>query len=416
MDTTIINEVWRPLYGDLQQGFSLLTPEWSMLKRLEGWKELSEREVIWPTNLRFGGGVAATVDGGTPARAMSNAPVEATETWAWFARRFQVSMAIMKAKGDATFKKSKIREQLTYQTLDAMESFRKRIAIAFWGFDDNVLAEIKAVGGAPVYTLKDRYGRTGLAVDVDVFSPNNDYVAIVDPAATTSERGRDLVVDVTDDPVDPSIELAGAVAGAAASDLVVFANQLDQTAGVHDYGLGFPGLLQHIHGATLHGIATADEPEWAPGLVVDKAGGALDESELFVAFATSNRRSPHKVDYALSTIGVIAAAGGAQLDKVRYTPQPGDVYLGFDSLTAMGVKVQIAEFAPSGYFVADSRASLRKFSPDDEPFKVMEGGEEFHYYGTVLGYFCDILYRVGLTRFSRRSLIAYYNVLESTGG
>jgi hypothetical protein len=422
MDTTVINNVWRPLYGELEQAFKLLTPEWALLKRLKGWKQLSERSVNWPVDVKFGGGVHASGDGLSPARALSKTPEEATETWAWFTRRFEVSMAVMTARMDGKMRRQKIKEQLTYQAMDAFDGYRKRLAIAFYGFQDNVLCEIDSAAGAPTYTLKDRYGRTALPVTTDVFTPGVDYVAIIDPGGPT-ERGRDQVTAVN--AATPSITLAASVAAAATNDLVVFGNALDTTAGVNDLDAGFPGLLEHAHTTLLHGIDGATFPEWMPSSVTDKSAAALDEGELYQAFVSSNRRSPYKIDLAISTPGVIAAAGGAQLDKRRYSANPGQVYLGFQDLITMGVTVMIGEFCPSGYFFADSTDSMRRFSPDDNPFSVGVSGNtptfdgsvtstEFIYGGTYLGFYADSVFRAGITRRSRRSQVVFYDVLEST--
>ena len=411
METKIINELWRKVYGKLQDGFKVLTPEWSKLQALKRFTPLSEREVSWPVKLRFGGGTALTGDGGSPARAMGNRPAEATEQWSWLARRYQLSLGLVKAQGNAQLRNAQIFDQMKFQGQDALESFRKSVSVLFYGFQDGIQALINSAAGAPTYTLKDRYGRTGLFVDTSVFTPGNDYVAVVDPAATTSERGRQKISSVNS--ATPSITLAASVSGAAANDYIVFANQLDTTAGVHDIDKSFPGLLEHIHATTLHGITEAAQPEWVPSLRRDKASAALTEAELFEVFTLAERRSPFSINYALSTPQVIAQAGGAQLDKIRYDADPGTIYLGFKNLVTMGVTVMIGTYTPKGYFIADSTDSLMKFSPDEEPFAVEEGGSDRHYYGTVLGYFVDLVYRVGLVRLSRASLVALYNVKDS---
>ncbi len=56
MDLTVINNVWRPVYGELIQGLRLLTPEWANLKQLKNFRQLSPRAINWPVDLAFGGG------------------------------------------------------------------------------------------------------------------------------------------------------------------------------------------------------------------------------------------------------------------------------------------------------------------------------------------------------------------------
>jgi hypothetical protein len=404
----------------LRQGFQLLTPEWQKLKKLEDWDQLSEREVKWPVDLRFGGGMHFPANGGgKPARALSKSPEEATETWSWMARRFHFDLDVLTAVRSGKMTRQQIKKQVAYQTKDALDAYRKQIAISFYGFEDNVLAKVASIAGAPTYTLKDRYGRTGVGVPVDVlFTPEVDFVALINPADDT-ERGRDQVVSI--DPASDAITLAGVIANDANDDLVVFANSLDTTAGENNLDRGFPGLLAHAFSTSLHGIDGSVHSEWNPGAVIDKNQAALDESDFYVAFQTANRRSPFTVDYTLTTSGVIGASGGPQLAKRRYMDGgDGTVSLGFDKLKTKGIVAQESEFCPEGHFFADSSDSLMKFSPDDAPWsisadgKVGEAGNEFIYYQTDMGVFCDTFFRAGLVRKARRSLVVFHDILEAT--
>lgn len=415
----VINELWRPYHGMLRQGFQILTPEWAELRSLEGWDQLSEREVKWPVDLRFGGGVHFPASGGgKPARALSKRPEEATESWSWMARRFDFDLDVLTAVESGKMTRQQIKKQVAYQTRDALDGYRKQIAISFYGLEDNVLALVDSAVGAPEYTLKDRYGRTGVAVPVDVlFTPEVDFVAIIDPGGPT-ERGRQQVVNY--DPASSSITLDGAVAAAATGDLVVFANSLDTTADENNLDRGFPGLLQHAFSTSLHGIDGSVHAEWNPAFVTDKAAAAFTDDEVYMAFQTINRRSPYTADFARSTTGVIAAAGVGELDKKRYTRDGAKgPTLGFEEVTVNGVNITPSEFCPAGHLFIASKDALMKFSPDTEPWSITadgktgSAGRKFIYYQTDMGVFCDTFYRAGLVTKSRRALGVFHNCQET---
>ncbi|KKL05133.1 hypothetical protein LCGC14_2609090, partial [marine sediment metagenome] len=142
MDLTVINNVWRPVYGELIQGLRLLTPEWANLKQLKNFKQLSPRSINWPVDLQFGGGIAATADGGSLARAVSNQPIEATDTWKHFVGRFEIGFDALEDGGTSKFVKQEIKKQVRYQAADKLRSFRRAVAMMFYGHNTGVLFHV----------------------------------------------------------------------------------------------------------------------------------------------------------------------------------------------------------------------------------------------------------------------------------
>lgn len=413
METQVINTLWRPFYGKLVTGLRLLTPEYSTLADLEDFEQLSARQMTWAVDLIFGGGIAYTVDGGSPARAVSNAPVEATDTWRHMARRFEVSYDVLTLENAAQVRDQQVKKQMRYQVKDALRSFKKSVAINFYGHNTGVVALVDTATGTPVtsVTLKDRYGETGLAPDLSWFTENKDKVAVIDPAGPTV-RGIELVTSV--DRTAGSLTFQNGITGVAAGDLIVFANHLDGTS--TDHNRWFNGLLDVARGSSLHGIATADQPDWAPAVDVDMASAALSGSKLALWFTEAENESDYAPNFAWTTPGVIAAAGGTQLDQKRYGADEDTMRLGFKHLNVMGVQTEGRPFCPPGHFFAGNNKALRRLSPDgSDPKKVKTGGpNEFVYYGNQLGYFCDFVFRPQITCKSRKALIVADNVLEET--
>lgn len=409
MDTVLINEVWRPYYGKLVKGFQVLTPEWAFLKRLENFDQLSPRQIVWPVDLISGGGIAMTYDAGPTARATSNAPVEATDTWKHMVGRFEVSYDVLTLNNASKVARQQIVKQLAYQVRDKLMSFKKRMSYGFYGHNDGVLMLINSAAGAPTYTVKDRYGETGLAPDVSWLTAGKDYVAVVNPSGP-AVRGIEKVTAVNRS--TPSITLAGSVSGAAANDKIVLANHIDGTT--TDLNRGMNGLLDMTSAATLHNIATASQPDWSAS--IDTAlSGSLSGSALYKAFELSEKQSGYRPDFAWTTIGAIASAGGSQLDQRRYSDKEDTMRLGFNKLNVMGVKTEGMLFCPPGHFFAGSSKALKKLSPDEDVQTVKTGGPQggFVYYQSLLGYFKDQVFRVQLTCKSRKSLIHWTAVTEA---
>lgn len=410
MDTVLIDEVWRPYYGKLVKGFQVLTPEWKFLKRLENFDQLSPRQIVWPVDLITGGGIAMTYDAGPTARATSNAPVEATDTWKHMTGRFEVSYDVLTMNNSSKVARQQIVKQLRYQVRDKLMSFKKRMSYGFYGHNDGVLFLVNSAAGAPSYTVKDRYGETGLATDVSWLTPGKDYVAVYEPGVGLRTNGIQKVTAVNR--TTQTITLAAGPTGAATGDQIVLANHIDGTT--HDLNRGMNGMLDLTSAASLHNITTAAQPDWSAA--IDTAlSAALSGSKLYTAFETCEKESGYRPDFAWTTIGAIASAGGSQLDQRRYSDKEDTMRLGFRKLNVMGVQTEGMLFCPPGHFFAGSSKALKKLSPDEDVKVVATGGPQggFVYYGDTLGYFKDQVFRVQLTCKSRKSLIHWTAVTEA---
>jgi hypothetical protein len=146
LDTTIINTIWRPVYGELIKGLRLLTPEWANLRQLRGFTQLSPRSINWPVELVHGGGMAFSTDGGSTARASSNAPPEATDDWTHLVGRFEVGFDGMV---DTKMSASAIERQVKYQAADKLRSFQRAIAMGYYGYPDAILSTSMRLRATP---------------------------------------------------------------------------------------------------------------------------------------------------------------------------------------------------------------------------------------------------------------------------
>ena len=422
MDLTVINEVWRPVYGELVQGLRMLTPEWENLKRLKNFSQLSPRAINWPVDLRFGGGIAATEDGGSLARAESASPVEATDTWKHFVGRFEVGFDELDAEGGSKFSEQEIEKQVRYQAADKLKSFRRAVAMMFYGKNTGVLFHVaSADDGADEIVVDNFYGVTGLAVPDrirDYINPNHDYIAIHDTSSSDAELVRAQVTEIDESTNTISLASGTDLSGVADGDKVVLANQVITDEG-SDLDRWMNGLLTLCRDTTVHGISSNDEPDWAAGVDESGYGQALSGQDLYGFFEDINQRSDHPVKWAWSTPGVIAAAGGPELDQRRYGSDEDTMRLGFKKLNVMGVMVEGRPYCPSGHLFLGSDTALRKLSPDEgspEPENVIETGEKagsFQQYNNRLGFYKDQIFRAQLTAVSRLGLGVIDGITEA---
>lgn len=422
MDLTIINEVWRPVYGELVQGLRLLTPEWENLKRLSNFSQLSPRAINWPVDLRFGGGIAATSDGGSLARAVSNSPVEATDTWKHFTGRFEIGYDELVDEGDSKFARQEIEKQVRYQAADKLKAFRRAVAMMFYGHNTGVLFHVATVDDVgDSITVDNFYGVAGLAVPTrirDYITPGLDNIAIHD-AGDDTEHVRAEVTGITESTNTLQLAAGTDLSAVADGDKVVLANQVLTADADTDLDGWMNGLLSLTRDATLHGIPSSSQPDWVAGVDEAAYGQALSGQDLYEFFETIEQRSDHPPEWVYTTVGVIAAAGGPELDQRRYGSDEDTMRLGFKNLNVMGVMAQGLPYVPSGYAFIGSNSALRKLSPDEgspEPQNVVENGEKagsFQQYPDRLGFYKDQIFRAQLTAVSRLGLGVIDGITEA---
>jgi hypothetical protein len=423
MDLTIINTVWRPVYGELVEGLRLLTPEWANLKNLKNFRQLSPRAINWPVDLQFGGGIAATEDGGSLARAVSNSPVEATDTWKHFTGRFEIGYDELVDEGDSKFVKQEIEKQVRYQAADKLRSFRRAVAMMFYGHNTGVLGLVSAVNdGADTITLNSFYGDSGVAMPArlrDYFTPGLDKVAIHDASAADVELVRATVVSINESTDTLTLTSGTDLSGVEVGDKVVLANQVITGDAQTDLDLWMNGLLDLTRSATVHGLAASSYPDWVAG-VNESSFGTVRGGNLYTFFEDINQRSSYPVQWAYTTIGAIAEMGASELDQRRYGSDDDTMRMGFKSLNVMGVSVQSRPYVPAGHLFIGSNGALRKLSPDEAsptPTNVVEIGNKagsFQQYTNRLGFYKDQVFRAQLTVVQRLGLGIVSGVTEAS--
>lgn len=423
MDITVINNIWRPVYGELVKGLQLLTPEWRRLKQLKGFNQLSPRSINWPVELVHGGGMAFTTDGGSTARATSNEPPEASDSWTHLVGRFEVSYDPMV---DSKMSPQAIRKQVKYQAGDKLRSFMRAVSIGFYGYPDAILFHVSGAASNPSGTITrlpidSLYGDAGaLSANLrirDYLTQDKDWVNVKSGETSTSRNASQAQVVAISESGDTIDVDSGTYFGAtvAANDAIVLANQVLSGA-ADDLNLGLNGLLHLTRGTTVHNIATASYPDWAAGVDVANHAAAIGGADLYKWFETIEQRSGHPVKWGYTTIGVVAAAGGAELDQRRYGADEDTMRLGFKKLNVMGVQVEGRPYVPAGYLFLGSPTALKKIAPDEDVRNVVEMGDRaggFKQYENRLGFYKDQAFRAQMAVVSRLGLGVVGGITEA---
>lgn len=425
MDITTINNIWRPVYGQLVQGVQQLTPEWGNLKRLRNFTQLSPRSINWPVELVNGGGIAFTQDGGSTARATSNEPPEATDSWTFMTGRFEVGFDAM---SDEKMSAQAIERQVKNQAADKLRSFQRAVAIGFYGYPDAVLfhatgADISNPSGSITRLgIDSLYGDAGaLASHLfirDYLTTDKDWVNVHN-AETTSLRNATPAQVVAMSEANDTIDVdSGTYFGASisANDAIVIANQIKSGA-ADDLNLGLNGLLHLTRSVTVHGISSGDFPDWAAGVDESSYGAILGGTDFYQWFETIEQRSGMRPEWCYTTVRAIASAGGAELDQRRYGDKEDTMRIGFRKLNVMGVQAEGRPYCPPGHLFIGSSGALRKIAPDEDVRNVVEMGERaggFQQYQDTLGFYKDQVIRSQMAAVSRKGLGVVSGVTENS--
>jgi len=423
MDLTTINNIWRPVHGELVRALALLTPEWEDLQRLQNFTQKSLRSINWPVELVHGGGIAYTEDGGSTARATSNEPPEATDTWKHMVGRFEVGFDALDAEnGSGGFSSAQIEPQVRYQAGDKLRSFRRTVASSFYGHNTGILFLATGTASNPsgsqtALVVDSLYGEAGVTFDLirDYMTKDKDFV-VVHEGETAAERGEGLLVAIDESNNEITLDSDTAFNAAVADgDAVVLKNQVLAGA-ASDLDRAINGMLDLTRATTLHGISETNFPDWSAGVDVTGYGQALAGKDLFKWMKDVEQRSDRPVQFAYTTVGVVTEGGGAQLDQRRYDATTDTMRLGFQNVVTQGVELEPRPYVPNGFLFLGSEGSLKKLSPDEEPQNVVDQGEKagsFQQYQDRLGFFKDQVFRAQLTAVSRLGLGVVDGITEA---
>ena len=174
------------------------------------------------------------------------------------------------------FQPEEMESQLKFQSKKAVQAIRRKVADMFYGFSNGTVAEVSSTT-LTVHTLKDMYGVTGLGalgednLVTDRFRVGDVIALLTSGGALTGGTSIQAITAVT--PATPSITTAS-ISGAATDDLVVFANNLENTtvAGGTEYNAALVGLLDVLTSTSIHSVSGDTYDAWNAGYTYTSGG------------------------------------------------------------------------------------------------------------------------------------------------
>jgi hypothetical protein len=363
--------IWRKIQAGIVVAAQFGVEEWNDTMKLENFEtNWSAREITVELDILQGYGAASILEGGKEANPSTPATVTATITWIFINKRFTISKTAQYIQQQQGVK-GQLESQLRWQSKKAVQAIRAKVGDMFYGFSTGTVCLLSAVGGAPTYTLKDMFGIAALG-GTTANRRNTDFfqigsrVAFLNPAGPAL-RGMDRITAL--DRTAQTITTAGAIAGAAIGDLVVFADNVENTtlAGGTERNLALIGLLDSTTSTSVHGVSGAVQPKWTS--YQDTAGGRFNGIRL------------RKMKQAIENNG-----GGSMTDVWWANGVENDVLaqlqagLRFSDAYALemdgapkskGVTFHTSRRVPDGYvFAFDKKNSIRKMVLLPEPSSV----------------------------------------------
>lgn len=227
----------------------------------------SGRENLIPLDTAPGYGSAMIPDGGYESRTETPELAEGSFVFNHCNSRFSITL-----RGQAFDRAARgnfIIRQIKYQSLKCIEAVMRKFAFMTYGFSTGVVALVSgnpAAATSHTLTLRDAYGIASLDTAAYLASMFviGEGVALVRAGALVAIGE---VTDVDDSAGTIDVDWDGVSIDPADGDSIVYANAvtgatLDET----DYNKWNVGLFDIGTSASLHGVATADEPSWAPAL------------------------------------------------------------------------------------------------------------------------------------------------------
>lgn len=407
-----LSGLWRKIQAGIVVAAQFGVEEWNALQDLEKFNvDWSSREITFELDINDDAGVAFIPEGGKEGRPSSPNTVTAQVTWVFANKRFTVSKTSQYIAQRTP--KGQLGDQLKYQAKKAVQAVRGRIGDGYYGLSTGTLGVLGAVAGAPTYTLKDMYGVVGLGLAganrvAAALLHENDFVAALNPVGPALRSIQK--VTAAPDLVNNQITTDAAFAGGAIGDLLVMANNLENTtiAGGTERNLALIGLLDAMTSDSIHGVASSAHAKWTP--FADTAGGRFDGIRL-------RKMKQHIANIGGGKLDTVWWANGVENDVVAQY-QAG---LRFSDAWSMeidgmakskGVTFNTSRRVPDGHvFAYDKSKSVKKMVLLPEPgTPAFEDGHKLQDdSGTVFSfdYPCALVY-------TNRANMAYANGLTQS--
>lgn len=403
-----VDKMWKKVQGPVQQALQFDCEEEGYIEGLDPINlDFSLREVTVPLDINEDYGVGAIGEGGYEAVPSSSDLDEITLSMAEISARFTISVrsALLQNNPGAVVKK-----QMVFQARKKMQAVARDVSDRFYGFKLGYLAQTStaATQASGTYTLLNMYGVAALdnaAQIADKFRVGDRVALIQSGALVTNAIGTVTAVSAT----TPSITVTwnGSVTSTNL-DYVVKANSMENaTIAGTDYDKSIVGLLDAMTSASVHGLATASQPNWAVGYS-DTTGGRFSGIKWIRAKQEiMNRGGDPKKLITLFSNGVYRDMVSLEQAAVRFSDPTSMELVG--DIKLKGEKVKQSRRVPDGAVLIYDQSAYRKIKlPTDERTTLTDAIRMEN----KAGYICPILHLRSHAVTNRRKL-AYFTGLTT---
>lgn len=327
--------------------------------------DVSGRENLIPLDIKRGYGTHMVSDGGYEARTVTPAMNEGSFSFVQANGRFFISRFAQAL--DERARKKQIVRQIKYQSKKTLEGMARRCGLQFYGFNTGVVCltstNATATSGQ-AYTLIDGFGQASLddAAYLASLFEVGDGVGI-GTAGSLETNAIGLITAKSASTPSITVTWAGSV-DADPNDELYFANAVTETTiDALDYGKWPVGLLDIITSASVHGLATATEANWAAA-INNSAGGRFSfVKRKKMAQAIANASDGKLTDLIWSQGVENDVEAGERAARIYNS---GSMDLD-GSVSVKGVTVRTSQLVPPGYVFGYDRSGWGKKLLTDKP-------------------------------------------------
>lgn len=371
--STDIIKLYKKLSADMVKAFNFASPEVAVLESLKPESvKASPREVLFPLDINWGGGVASIENFGYLPDPNTPNVEEAKEYVIKLAGRFDMSGLDIATRSGTAHK-----DPFAYAVMKKTDAMRRRVAQMFYGFSDGVSALTDTditTSTTQTLTLRAAYGLAGLGDSkpeylASLFTVGDTYMlvaagsdALVDPNAI----GRCTATDATAGTV--TLQFIGAPSAYTTNGIrIVSANaaaraDLDRSITGSDLGKGLVGVLEMGTANSVHGLT---HNHWKPALS-DSNGGRFNRQKYKKAQAAIAMKGGGKLNTMIIENGVYIDTMSLLAPALRFS-DPNDLSLDGE-VKAQGVKfIKDSINTPPGMVFGFDRSSIKKWIVSDVP-------------------------------------------------
>lgn len=301
---TDLSGIWRKVQAGVSRAFNFMYEEFQWLEKLKKFDvNWSAREITLELDLIDDINTAVIPEGGFEAAPSSQNTVTATLTWVLINKRFTRSKTAGYIKQQQGVR-GQLEDQLRFQATKAVQGVRRKCSDMAYGFSTGTQAVAASTSNETI-NLSAMYGVSGLGASTanrkvsDLFRVG-DRIAAITAAGTLVGISTISTIGTAN-----TITTVATIAAVATTDLIKFANNLENTtlAGGTEHNLNFVGFLDGGTSSSVHSVTVTNQPRWAAA-INNSSGGRFTTVKYQTLKDAIGNASGNDMDFLIWAQGV----------------------------------------------------------------------------------------------------------------